>query len=1062
MRKKNVSKIHKHKTLNKNEFKSLLFGHLFMLLTLSPVNHLSIIRKELEMFSGQNEIILKVKGTGKFPVLWPTYFFIPSSYYLNDDLEPREYNETTIYFPNEENIIRLIFTEVVGNCTTMFRGCNNILEIDLSNFISPNKASLDLMFQDCTSLKSINFGNFQTSNMNNMNQVFYHCTSLESLDLSSFVTSKVTHFHWMFYACNKLQYLDLSNFRGDAAQCIHNMFNGCTNLVSINLSNFHFPKVTLIQNMFLNCSNLISLDLYSFEVHSAIGDVNKQNVFSGCKNLEHVNFKKAVIASNNLNIYENMIANSQKDIVFCIDESNADSNQKNCEFKIEDCSDWGQNNKKMVSDYDVCVENCTVTSFAYEYSGQCYNDCPYDSIKVGFMCYDCIELDVCGETTPEVFKNQIRKKLTSYLNSNIIKGSNFLALVSSSDKINPEEQLKQGISAYDLGNCTNDLKKHYNIPDEENLIILNMEFINQNNESDSNDNTKSFDLGKTTQLEIYDYSGNKLNLSICEENIKIFKYLGDVEEIDIKTAQDYSSQGINVFDAKDNFFNDLCHNYINSEGKDIVLTDRRIDIYQNITFCQFGCIYLGVNYDLMAANCLCGSIFLQEEEGNITKTFDATEDKSFKDLAEVLKLNLFDFNFEIIRCYNLVSDMKILIHNIGFYSLFTMFFLQIIFFIVYLVQKLTSIKKFIIKMNHMNKKNNNTNQNKQKVIKNLTIYNNKKQKAKSKFKPNPPIKRKNKNMLVLNSPGNNNRRNKISDNLNSKSKKRNVISNQGPSSYSKENLNKEKNSKIDIKRRINKQLDIKSNQKILRKNNPLNLFNKNDEDSVKLFETIYNMQDMNYEEAIIYDKRGYFKMYWGFLVDTQIILGTFCTDNHLDLFIIKLSFLVCTFQISFFLNAFFYTDEYISDAYHNDGILDFVSGLPKSIYSYVATLITTNLLRMLSNIKNDLVRLIREKQKYKTYLYLINLKLGKLKKKLIIYFILVFLFTLFSMYYVVAFCAVYKNSQKYWFLGCLESFGMDSAVSFGICIFLALLRYISVKKHIKCCYIFSNIVSTFL
>ena len=365
-------------------------------------------------------------------------------------------------------------------------------------------------------------------------------------------------------------------------------------------------------------------------------------------------------------------------------------------------------------------------------------------------------------------------------------------------------------------------------------------------------------------------------------------------------------------------------------------------------------------------------------------------------------------------------------------------------------------------MNHMNKKNNNTNQNKQKVIKNLTIYNNKKQKAKSKFKPNPPIKRKNKNMLVLNSPGNNNIRNKISDNLNSKSKKRNVISNQGPSGYSKENLNKKKNSKIDIKRRINKQLDIKSNQKILRKNNPLNLFNKNDEDSVKLFQTIYNMQDMNYEEAIIYDKRGYFKMYWGFLVDTQIILGTFCTDNHLDLFIIKLSFLVCTFQISFFLNAFFYTDEYISDAYHNDGILNFVSGLPKSIYSYVATLITTNLLRMLSNIKNDLVRLIREKRKYKTYLYLINLKLGKLKKKLIIYFILVFLFTLFSMYYVVAFCAVYKNSQKYWFLGCLESFGMDSAVSFGICIFLALLRYISVKKHIKCCYIFSNIISTFL
>ena len=44
---------------------------------------------------------------------------------------------------------------------------------------------------------------------------------------------------------------------------------------------------------------------------------------------------------------------------------------------------------------------------------------------------------------------------------------------------------------------------------------------------------------------------------------------------------------------------------------------------------------------------------------------------------------------------------------------------------------------------------------------------------------------------------------------------------------------------------------------------------------------------------------------------------------------------------------FFYTDEYISDAYHNDGVLDFFSGLPKCIYSFIATLITTNLLRML-------------------------------------------------------------------------------------------------------------------
>ena len=137
---------------------------------------------------------------------------------------------------------------------------------------------------------------------------------------------------------------------------------------------------------------------------------------------------------------------------------------------------------------------------------------------------------------------------------------------------------------------------------------------------------------------------------------------------------------------------------------------------------------------------------------------------------------------------------------------------------------------------------------------------------------------------------------------------------------------------------------------------------------------------MDYELAIIYDRRSYFRMYWSFLVDTQIILGTFCTENYLNLFVIKLSFFIFTFQISFFLNAFFYTDEYISDAYHNDVVLDFISGLPKSFYSFIATLVTTNLLRMLSNSKSELKKIIREKRNDNNYIFLIDMKLRKLRK----------------------------------------------------------------------------------
>ena len=117
---------------------------------------------------------------------------------------------------------------------------------------------------------------------------------------------------------------------------------------------------------------------------------------------------------------------------------------------------------------------------------------------------------------------------------------------------------------------------------------------------------------------------------------------------------------------------------------------------------------------------------------------------------------------------------------------------------------------------------------------------------------------------------------------------------------------------------------------------------------------------------------------------------------------------------------------------------------------------------MLSSSKDELMRVVRNNKQYNNYEIIVNNKLKKLGNKLIIYIILIFLLELFFLYYVTVFCIVYKFSQKYWFYGCLESFGMDSLVTLIICIFLALFRYISIKNHIKCLYILSKIVSSFL
>ena len=779
-------------------------------------------------------------------------------------------------------------------------------------------------------------------------------------------------------------------------------------------------------------------------------------------------------------------------------------------------------NSTFMSQNGDCVSTCPNGTYLFSLNNSCLESCPHNYV---ISNKKCIFKSFDKNTTVNEFKNQIKNNIFSYVNStNIINGSNFQAVVLSSDDIDPEKQLKNGMSSFDLGNCTNVLKEYYNISKENNLIIINMEIKddkNQKNEINNIDEDKSIYIGKSTYLEIYDYSGRKLNFSICKENIKIMKYIGDVEQLNIDSAKTLSQHGIDVFNPADDFFNDICHLYENIDNKDIILTDRRNDIFQNVTFCQDGCIYNGINYNLMVANCLCNSSLLQKEEDNKIKTQIHSETVKFKTLTKSFLENLFNFNFDIIRCYNLALNLKILIHNIGFYCLASMLFLQIIFFCVYSIKKIKPLKIFMLA---------------------FKIDDNKKRKSKKRNMITRANKKLNKNIIKSTPPPKNNNSSKnLLDNQKSKYNKSNYnnqkifgddkkvkkkklslnqpnfkiifresvdstgILNLSNISKSKKNSMKnvfisnnfsptininienrikdENNFKIDFSNNNDKKYNIKSNKlkNIDNSIGKINLENfhkmetytrkkinslinpKNNKFGIiKLAKNDSDIQDMDYEEAIIYDNRTYLRMYWGFLVDSQIILGTFCTDNHLDLFIIKLSFLVFTFQISFFLNAFFYTDDYISDAYHNDGVLDFFSGLPKSIYSFVATLITTNLLRMLSSSKSELMKIIKRNKQYKNYINVVNIKLAKLRKKLIIYFILLFLLDSFFLYYVTVFCAVYKFSQKYWFLGCLESFGIDSIVAISSCIFLALFRYISIKSHIKYMFRLIKIISAFM
>ena len=353
------------------------------------------------------------------------------------------------------------------------------------------------------------------------------------------------------------------------------------------------------------------------------------------------------------------------------------------------------------------VSECPNGTYLFNGNFTCLKYCP-SNYEINEEQNACI-IKSYAQTSSDEFKNQILTNITAFVNSSaLINGSDFIAVILSSDEMDPKDQLKKGISAVELGNCTKEIKEYYNISKNESLIILNMESKRNetkiNEENNRNDN--SFDVGKNSQIEIYDNTGRKLNLSVCKENIKIMKYIGDLkEELNIESAMSFADSGIDVFNARDEFFNNICHEYNNKDGKDIIIDDRRTDIYKNVSFCEQGCTYKGMDYELMIANCICDSSIMQaNNENNIASNDNKEEKLNFKTLKNSFLESLFDFNFNVINCYNLVFNLKFLKGNIGFYSMMTLFISQLICFFIYLSKKLKSLKKYLLLFNNSNPK----------------------------------------------------------------------------------------------------------------------------------------------------------------------------------------------------------------------------------------------------------------------------------------------------------------------------------------------------------------------
>ena len=617
------------------------------------------------------------------------------------------------------------------------------------------------------------------------------------------------------------------------------------------------------------------------------------------------------------------------------------------------------------------------------------------------------------------------------------------------------------------------------------LTVYQIEIYNPNEQS----------LINNVEYAVFNEEKQKLELSVCSNNPIEINYQINTSMLNISKINYYSELGVDIFNLKGDFFNDICYSY--SEGdSDMVLEDRVTEIYQNFSVCESNCNYNKMNLQENTVSCKCW-----------VKT-EVTSDLKPLKLDKIIRDTFEDTNLAVIKCYNLVFRLKNKIQNIGFLIFSVLVFLHIPFFIYYSIYNISSLRTFIY--SEMDKFHYYC------YLKSPPKKSNKIPRSKSKKKSSNIIIPKKSSIEYL--LERNIMKEKTSSRLNiskSKTKLMNDImsphnGNDEPSKLkSKSKSNMDINKRITIKRKSTKNKRKTSRDQSLLKQNPVLLVqykvlnnnitlqrnnehvstqkgDKNDKKTkLKSSSNIYSLIQMDandrsyiskpknlnfildyydYEMAVKYDKRKFWKLLYICILAKENIINIIFFKTPLDLNPLRACLFIFSYSCDLAFNTIFYSKQNISDKYHYKGdnllLFTMVNNLLQTLISLVVGLILVNVFQHMIDSRNKFEDIFKEEEqkmrKNENYIVTKENKLkivekirklsGCLRYKIVLFIILEFSIMLFFYYFVTAFCEVYKKTQNSWlydfFTGFLISIGGEIAGAFLIAIFYIIsLRY---------------------
>ena len=388
-----------------------------------------------------------------------------------------------------------------------------------------------------------------------------------------------------------------------------------------------------------------------------------------------------------------------------------------------------------------------------------------------------------------------------------------------------------------------------------------------------------------------------------------------------------------------------------------------------------------------------------------------------------------------MRCYNLVFNLKIFVHNYGSILIFILFIIYFVFLLYFCFKEINPLKVKVSKiLFDESNEEKETNVKYQYKSKSTTKSNEKKNLIDKKKKRgnNPPKKAK----AQFHHEHNNNYETIIA-----KTEEKKLVG-------FKRNFNKNSTNKTTLREGSSR--NVLTNIEFYKNSKTKSTVDSNENKPKRKNLDNFKLNNLDYYDACELDKRSCCKTYWSVLMREHTALITFFACHDYNLFYIKIQRFFILFCVDMTMNGLFFVHESMHKKYNQGENFTFVQKLPQLLFTLIGAHILEVILCYLSLTDVHVYEIKalppQEKKNGQKIMDIISC----IQRKITAF--IIFTFILFR-YFISAFCAVYQNTQKIYLRDSMISFAISMLDPFIIYSFTSLLRRISLTKLCRknCC-----------